>query len=154
MQTLQQLKANPILVNLNKESLKIYFEQEPVFKEIMDLLHSNNIKINEDSEWSMLLEKFNYFDIKSIEDIKEIINNEKELFLEFTKSLFTKFKSGLYIVHDTFPIMYFQHYLASRHDEDYLNKYFLYGTWHYSAGAEDFISEYQGAKKKLEQKNM
>lgn len=110
------------------------------------------VEFTSNSDIDYIVRSCELFNLKTIGELSEVIEQEEKTFYEFV-NIFTGHlkKDGKMTMADNISIFYFMHYLASKtEDPDFMHKYFTLGN---RIDDEDvitqFISIYKNAVRKV-----
>ncbi len=138
------IRKNPETVQIDQASLSEFNIENSVLKQAREIMAKIKGWSYTTSEFDFygLIERFELFGMKTIKDIDDSLNMDKELFFEFIKEFIKDFDYEEMSV--TVGVYYYQHFLAAKSENpDKVLQYFLYPpyTINLDNGAADKLIE-------------
>lgn len=147
------IRKNPEEVAIDQASLVSFLHTNLVLKEAIKVItHITGAEIYSDKNFQAIINRFNLFGIKTIKELEESLNSNKEVFLVFISEFLGNARYNN--LPSSLPLFYYQHFLAGKEKSvDFVNKYLNYGptigSTNSSYAAEGFITTYEKARKKV-----
>ncbi|MBE9586518.1 (p)ppGpp synthetase [Mucilaginibacter sp. JRF] len=144
----EDIKKNPKSVKIDQVSIISFIKTNKIFKEALNIIQKNTGCIfYEKNDFIGELERFQFFDIKYIGEISELLNKHRVHYLTFVDQFTSEIREDK--LSFGLPLFYFQHYLAClKNSTNYLEEYFEYGNQKMSGvkTANDFLNIFNKSK--------
>lgn len=143
----EMIKKAPEDVKIDQASLNQFNLENSILLQARELMSKITGWTYEykNNDLTGILERFEFFNMKTIKDIDESLKKDKDVFFtyleEFTKTL--KYDT----ISVTIALYYYQHFLAGKtNDINKVKEYINYAGFSISGKPEDYIKNYQDAK--------
>lgn len=118
----------PNEVLIDQASLSSFVKNNEIFEKARKIISRNTkCEFFDSIDYVGELERFSLFEINTIGELEQLVTRNQNHYLSFVDNFTKPMKENR--LNNSIPLFYFQHYLAcSMNSEDFLNKYFNYGT--------------------------
>lgn len=143
------IKKSPQNVLINQASLSNFNIENNILQEARELMSSITgwIYHETNNDFRGILERFEFFEMRTIKDIEDSLKENKKMFFEYLK-IFVK-NLSYSSISITITLFYYQHFLASKtEDPKKIEEYKKYGGILIGGSSKKFIEDYQKIKEK------
>jgi len=142
------INSDPKRVTLDQASLNAFVLSHPIFEEVREYIR-NDCKSDfyYHKPYKSYIEKFELFEIKNIQELKTLLEENKDDYINFVKEFIGKGISPK--LSYSLPLYWFQHFLAGRTgDLDFVTKYLTYGSSSIRGPESKYVETYDKVKGK------
>jgi putative GTP pyrophosphokinase len=142
------IKKNPQEIELNQASLLSLSQTNRTFQDCIKIMTELGIELVPTTDVKLIIEKFEFFKVKTIKQLEDSLKDNKEDFINFFRD-YIKDRSTNTLT-DILPLFYFLHFLSAlKEDPNHILDYFNYGEYKissYNEGHLNILETYKRTK--------